>query len=270
MRRTQVYSLCSITNYRYNIDEVSANVDWMESTPPSPTSFRQSYVDRDRVENDRFEDDRQRRIGMAIALVPFGIAMAFIVQYINIVVAIDDADWQYVLHRPNFSHILKLSPAPFIGGGLAMLFAGLIATSVAGREGRFLPYFMTAIFYAIFMPLLVSLLLPANLFILEILGLTFSERTAGEAFSSWIWSTPFFVLTYTMTGMKQAFWAGIGSMLMAIGVFRFMGPNSPQFSLSRMTLATTAIGAAVVVVVMFGPLGIFEVLFNSFRITKTG
>lgn len=254
----------------HHSDEVSAKFGCMESTPSTSSSFRQTYSDRDRIEEDRFEDDRRRRIGMAVALVPIGIAMALVVQYINIVVAIDDADWQYVLHRPNFSHILKLSPAPIIGGGVAMLIAGLIATSVAGREGRFLPYFMTAILYALFMPLLVSILLPANLFLLEITGLSFSERTAGEAFSSWIWSTPFFVLTYTMTGMKQAFWAGIGSVLLAVGVFRFMGPNSTRFSLTRTIAVTTVVSAGVLAIVMFGPLGIFEALFDSFRITKTG
>jgi len=242
----------------------------MQSIPSTESSFRQSYVDRDRIEDDRFEDDRRRKLGMAIALVPFGIAMALIVQYINIVVALDDADWQYVLHRPNFSHILKLSPAPIIGGGAAMLLAALISTSVAGREGRFLPYFMTAIFYALFMPLMVSLLLPANLFVLEITGLTFSEQTAGEAFSSWIWSTPFFVLTYTMTSMKQAFWAGIGSVLLGAGVFRFMGPNGDTFSLSRTVGVTSVVSIVALLVVMFGPLGIFEILFDSFRITKTG
>ncbi|GEM_PF-506942 len=246
-----------------------ANFEYME-TQSQTSSFRQSYEERDQLELDRFEEDRRRRIGMAIALVPLGIAMALIVQYINIVVAIDDADWQYVLHRPNFGHILKLSLAPFVGGGLAMLLAGLIATSVSGREGWFLPYFMAAILYSLFMPLIVSLLLPANLFLLEITGLTFTARSAGEAFSDWIWSTPFFVLTYTMTGMKQAFWAGIGAMLVAVGVFRIMGPNSVTFSLARTTALTAGVGALIVVIVMFGPLGIFEILFNSFRITTTG
>ncbi|MBN4064860.1 hypothetical protein JYU04_03900 [Dehalococcoides mccartyi] len=236
----------------------------------SNTSFRQGYVERDQIEEDRFEDDRRRRIGLAIALVPFGIAMALIVQYINIVVALDDADWRYVLERPNLSHILKLSPAPIIGGGLAMLLSGLIATAVAGREGRILPYVMGAFGYAITMPLFVSLLLPVNLFALEMTGLTFSDRTAGEAFSSWIWSTPFFVLTYTMTGMKAALWAGVGSMLLAIGVFRVMGPNSLKFSVLRTTGMTVIVSAVVLMIVMFGPFGIFEFLFESFQITNTG
>ena len=251
---------------------VSAIVDEMESTPATDpsSSFRQSYVERDRIEEDRFEEDRRRRMGMAIAIIPFGIAMALIVQYINIVVAIDDADWRYVLQRPNFSHILKLSLAPIIGGGVSMFIAGLIATSVAGREGRILPYFMTAIIFAITMPLLVSTLLPANLFLLEITGLTFSESSAGEAFSSWIWSTPFFVLTYAMTGMKQAIWGGAASVLLAAGVFKFNGPNSDSFSLIRSLVITSAVSLVVVWVVMFGPLGIFEMLFDSFRITKTG
>lgn len=75
---------------------------------------------------------------MAISLVPLGIAMALIMHYTNIVVAIDDADWQYVLHRPVLVNVMKLSLAPILGGGIAMLIAGLIATAIAGREGRYL------------------------------------------------------------------------------------------------------------------------------------
>ncbi len=202
---------------------------------------------------------------MAFALVPLGIAMALIVHYTNIVVTFDDADWQYVLQRPNFAHIMKLSLAPIVGGGLAMLFAGFIATTVAGREGRYLPLIMTAVLYGAFLPILVGVLLPANLFLLDITGLSFAEYSVGEALSSWIWSTPFFVLTYAMTGFKAAFWAGTGSVLLAAAVFRYMGPNRPSFSLTRTTAATAIVGLVVILVVMFGPLGIFEVLFNEFR-----
>ena len=237
----------------------------MQAHPPTGTSFRQSYFERDRIEEDRFEDDRRRRRGMAFALVPLGIAMALIVHYTNIVVTIDEADWQYVLHRPNFVNILKLSIAPFIGGGIAMLAAGIIATAIAGREGRYLPLVLTVVLYTIFLPIIVGLLLPANLFLLDVTGLSVVEVSVGEALSAWIWGTPFFVLTYALTGFKQAFWAGIVSVVLAAGVFRFIGPNHVDFSVRRTTAVTTAVGFVVVVVIMFGPIGIFEHLFNEFR-----
>ncbi|HIK88196.1 MAG TPA: hypothetical protein EYG09_00865 [Dehalococcoidia bacterium] len=239
----------------------------MQSNPSTSgaSSFRRGYIERDQIEEDRFEDDRRRRFGMAVALIPFGIAMALIVQYVNIIVAIDDADWQYVLHRPNFSHILKLSPAPILGGGAAMFGAGLVATAVAGREGRFLPLFMTAVIYAGLLPFFVGLLLPANLFLLDVTGLAFSQNTVGEAFSSWVWSTPFFVLTYAMTGMKHGFWAGVSAMFMATVVFRYMGPNSDRFRLGQTTAVTAIVSTTAVAVIMFGPLGIFKLLFDWFR-----
>jgi hypothetical protein len=238
----------------------------MQSSPSTLSSFRQSYIERDQIEENRFEDDRRRRHGMVVALVPLGIAMALIVHYTNIVVTIDDADWQYVLHRPNFAHIMKLSLAPIIGGGLAMLFAGLVATTAAGREGRYLPLIMTAVLYTLFLPAIVGLLLPANLFLLDITGLSFAEYSVGEALSSWILSTPFFVLIYTMTGFKAAFWAAIGAVLLAAAVFRFMGPNNSNFSVTRTSVVTTIVGLSALLVIMFGPLEIFEVLYNEFRL----
>ena len=245
---------------------MSDTIGDMQANPPTSASFRQSYFERDRVEADRFEDDRRRRSGMAVALVPLGIAMALIVHYTNIVVTIDDADWQYVLHRPNFVNILKLSVAPFIGGGMAMLGAGVVATAIAGREGRYLPLVLTVVMYTLFLPIIVGLLLPANLFLLDVTGLSVVEVSIGEALSAWVWGTPFFVLTYTLTGFKQALWAGVGAVVIAAAVFRFIGPNHAAFSVRRTTAVTTGIGLLTVLVIMFGPIGIFEILFNEFRI----
>lgn len=240
-------------------------MECMESMQSDTSSFRQSYSERDQIEEDRFEDDRRRRRGMAISLVPLGIAMALVMHYTNIVVAIDDADWQFVLHRPALVNVIKLSFAPIIGGGVAMLVAGLISTAIAGREGRYLPLTLTVFMYMIFMPLSVGLMLPANLFLLDVFGLSVVDVSVGEAISSWIWGTPFFVLTYAMTGMKQAFWAGAGAVVIGSVVFQFLGPNSSTFSVKKTLGATSAAALVVVFLVVFGPIGIFEMLFNQFR-----
>jgi hypothetical protein len=239
----------------------------MQGTPPTYSTFRQGYVERDRIELDRFEEDRRRRRGMAIAMVPLGIAMALIVHYTNIVVAIDDADWRYVLHRPNFVNIMKLSGAPVIGGGFGMLFAATIATAITGREGRFWPLALTAALYGIITPVLVGLLLPANLFVLDMLGLSVIDVSVSDAVSLWVFGTPFFVMTYTMTGIKQALWAGIGAVLLGAGVFRYVGPNRAVFSVGRTTIATLAVAVVAAAIVMFGPLGVFELIYNNFRVT---
>lgn len=252
---------------RYPADATVELMQRAQGNPPTVVSFRQGYIERDRVELDRFEDDRRRRRGMAIALVPLGIAMALIVQYTNIVVAIDDADWQYVLQRPNFINIVKLSIAPFVGGGVAMLFASTIATAITGREGRIWPLALTALLYSVFMPVIVGLLLPANLFLLDVLGLSVIDLSVSEALSIWVYGTPFFVFTYALTGIKQALWAGAGAVLLGAAVFRFIGPNRAAFSVSQTTAVTLVVAAAAAALIMFGPLGIFELIFNQFRAT---
>jgi hypothetical protein len=237
----------------------------MESLTSTTSSFRQNHADRDQIEENRFEDDRRRRRGMAVALVPLGIAMAVIMHYTNIVVAIDDADWQYVLRRPALINVIKLSFAPIIGGGVAMLVAGLIATAMAGREGRYLPLILTVFLYMVFMPVSVGLMLPVNLFLLDVTGLSLVDVSVGEAISSWIWGTPFFVLTYAMTGMKQAFWAGAGAVAIGSVIFQFLGPNSQNFNVNKTLAVTSIAGLFIVGIIMFGPLGIFEMLFKQFR-----
>ena len=248
----------------------AANIGLMEglrSKNRMASSLRQSYEERDQIEQERFQEDERRKRGMAIALVPLGISMAMIMHYTNIVVVIDDSDWQYVLHRPNFTNILRLSIAPFIGGGVAMLAAAMVATSVAGREGWFLPHALMVACYSLFMPLLVGVLLPANLFLLNIAGLSAVDVSIREALSAWIWGTPFFVLEYTLTGIKQAFWAGMTAALVCTFIFRYIGPNCDSFSIGKTTAVTTLVAVLAAVVMMFGPLPIFELLFNQFRIT---
>ena len=116
------------------------------------------------------------------------------------------------------------------------------------------------------MPLLVGVLLPANLFLLDVTGLSVIELSVGDALSAWIFGTPFFVLTYTMTGIKQGIWAGFGGVLIAAGVFRYLGPNREVFSVGRTTIGTFLAATIIAAVFMFGPLGIFEVLFNEFQV----
>ena len=115
------------------------------------------------------------------------------------------------------------------------------------------------------MPVLLGLLLPANLFVLDVLGLSVIDISVSDAVSLWVFGTPFFVMTYTLTGIKQALWAGIGASLLATGVFRYIGPNRTRFSVGWTTAATLIVGTAVAGIVIFGPIGIFELLFNNFR-----
>jgi F0F1-type ATP synthase membrane subunit a len=146
-----------------------------------------------------------------------------------------------------------------------MLVAGLIATAMAGREGRYLPLILTVFLYMVFMPVSVGLMLPVNLFLLDVTGLSLVDVSIGEAISSWIWGTPFFVLTYAMTGMKQAFWAGAGAVAIGSVIFQFLGPNSQNFNVNKTLAVTSIAGLFIVGIIMFGPLGIFEMLFKQFR-----
>ena len=54
--------------------------------------------------------------------------------------------------------------------------------------------------------------------------------------------------------------------MLAAAVFRFIGPNHAAFSVRRTTAVTTGIGLLTVLFIMFGPIGVFELLFNEFRI----
>ena len=68
-------------------------------------------------------------------------------------------------------------------------------------------------------------------------------------------------------GIKQAFWAAMTAALVCTFIFRYIGPNCDSFSIGKTTTVTTFVAVLVAAVMMFGPLPIFELLFNQFRIT---
>ena len=61
--------------------------------------------------------------------------------------------------------------------------------------------------------------------------------------------------------------AGIGAGVLGAGVFRYVGPNRAVFSVGRTTIATLAVAVVAAAIVMFGPLGVFELIYNNFRVT---
>jgi hypothetical protein len=231
------------------------------------SEFLKNFANRDLIEAERFRDDAIRRRYITIMLVPLGTIAAFVISYVNIPIAIDAANWLYVLEKPDLVSFLKISPSALAGGGVATLLSAKISLSLMGRSpiGRTLVMF--SFLYGILVPLLVSILIPTNLFFLQITGTSriIDDTPILQSLTEMFLSTPLFVLVYVLTGWKQALLTGITIALIAWVLFRVMSPDKKKLQVFSGIGISWIVGIGFGFAVIIGPIGLLEFLFNLFQ-----
>ena len=121
--------------------------------------------------------------------------------------------------------------------------------------------------YGILVPLLVSILIPTNLFILQITGTSriIDDTTILKSLAEMFMSTPLFVLVYVLTGWKQALLTGITIALIAWVLFRVMSPDKKKLQVFSGIGISWIVGIGFGFAVIIGPIGLLEFLFNLFQ-----
>ena len=231
------------------------------------SEFLQNFANRDLIEAERFRDDAIRRRYIMIMLVPLGTVAAFVISYVNIPIAIDSANWLYVLEKPDLVSFLKISPSALVGGVFATLLSAKISLSLMGRSpiGRTLVIF--SFLYGFLVPLLVSILIPINLFSLQITGTSkiIDDTPILQSVTETFLSTPLFVLVYVLTGWKQALLTGITIALIAWVLFKVMSPDKKKLQVFSGIGISWIVGIGFGFAVIIGPIGLLEFLFNLFQ-----
>ena len=121
--------------------------------------------------------------------------------------------------------------------------------------------------YGFLVPLLVSILIPTNLFILQITGTSriIDDTPILQSLAEMFLSTPLFVLVYVLTGWKQALLTGITIALIAWVLFRVMSPDKKKLQVFSGIGISWIVGIGFGFAVIIGPIGLLEFLFNLFQ-----
>jgi uncharacterized membrane-anchored protein YitT (DUF2179 family) len=126
---------------------------------------------------------------------------------------------------------------------------------------------MFSFLYGILVPLLVSILIPTNLFFLQITGTSriIDDTPILQSLTEMFLSTPLFVLVYVLTGWKQALLTGITIALIAWVLFRVMSPDKKKLQVFSGIGISWIVGIGFGFAVIIGPIGLLEFLFNLFQ-----
>ena len=237
-----------------------------ERGSPTTSRLRLDRQERERLSAIRFDESARRARVMLIALLPVGIALAMILQYLEILRLLDDADWRYQLDRAPMDVYLRIVAPAIIAGAMATAGATLLFTKQAEALGAPWRMLFIGLAYGVLVPVLIGLLMPLTLFILSVTGQTrvTDQGPIEHQVAELVFSTPRSSYLGWLFGINDGLKAGL--LLAAIGwlVLNVAGPISNGRRSTRIIVSAYVIAPVLVVLVMVGPFIILEVFYDRF------
>ncbi|MCH8102105.1 MAG: hypothetical protein IIB28_02970, partial [Chloroflexi bacterium] len=136
------------------------------------SSLRFSREERERLQAIRFGESARRARVLLFALLPIGIALAMILQYLEILKLLDGADWRYQVDRAPMDVYLRIVAPAVVAGAVATAAATLLFTKEAEALGTPWRLFLIGVGYGVLLPVLIGVLMPLTLFVWSVSGLS--------------------------------------------------------------------------------------------------
>jgi hypothetical protein len=216
------------------------------------------------IEDARAEINRRERVTM-LGLLPLAAAFALIIPYMEIVITLQEADYYYILERPDMDTYLRLAGAALFAGPIAI---GLIFP-IFRQLDDFLPTYgrmlVVALAYGIIMPFLTGMFTPFNLFVTGVTGISnvTNQGSLGEMFSDWIFSTPMFTFLFWIDWLGPSIFFGLIACSLFWLVVRFAGPVEDAARARFIYLGSSAVAIAVLFLLIVWPFGLFDYMFET-------
>ena len=228
--------------------------------------FAEPYEQQRLNEDARFtESTRQTRV-MLLALLPIGAALATMLQFMDISATLDDADYYYVLDRPPLDVYARLFVPSLLAGLIATGGVVWLFTFVSESGSALWRMIVIGLMYGVLMPVLSGLLMPLNLFVLSVSGLSrvSNQGTLTDQLGDWVFDTPAHAYLGWLLGVPHAIVAGLIMAGLGWLVMRAAGPIGNPARALPISLLGLGVAAVIVGLMMVGPFGFFEYWFNQY------
>ncbi len=228
------------------------------------TSHEDKFEAQYALEERRFlEGARQARV-LILLLLPLGAVLGMVNQYLSILEQLDDADYYYVLDRVDTGVYLRLVAPALLAGIISAIAATALFSFVVDAGSALWRLLAIGLLYGIMMPALAGFLMPLNLFLLSVTGVS---RVSGQGgFESQIGDLIFSTPAHTYLAVLFNIGPGLVSGLIMAGIawilLRVAGPLSNPARARGLVLAGFGTGVVIMAAVTAGPFPITEFLFN--------
>ena len=225
-----------------------------------PDKFEAQYA----LEERRFlESARQARV-LILLLLPLGAVLGMVNQYLSILEQLDDADYYYILDRVDTGVYLRLVAPALLGGIISAVAVTAVFSFVADAGSALWRLITIGLFYGMLMPALAGFLMPLNLFLLSVTGLS---RVSGQGgiqsqIGDLIFSTPAHTYLAIIFNIGPGIVSGLIMAAIAWVLLRVAGPLANPSRGPWLVLAGFGVGIVIMAGVMAGPFSITEFLFN--------
>ena len=219
-----------------------------------------------RLESARRTEERRYRITMVLAIAPIGAALALAVLYLTVPATLAERYAYAEIVRPPLVQFMQLAGSVLIAGALAggaLAFAVTEVMGVPGSRGRLI--LILAIvggLFGLFIPLVTALVLPVNLFAIDLARLEGGMELVDELLDA-IFSTPALVFIYWAQGL----YSGVvsGAVMGAVSFASLLSVKTEGRSGVAKLPAAISLGLSslLLILVLAGPFSLYEGLVKQ-------
>lgn len=234
----------------------------MIETSASTDRFDERLVALERI---RIEVGRRQWVTV-IALMPLAAAMALIIPYMQIAITLQDADYYYILSRPEWPTYFRLAGAALFAGPLAVLIIFLVFKQFDDLLPSIVKMLLFGFSFGILMPLLVGILTPLNLFVIGISGVSnvTGQGSVQQMLGDWVFSTPLFTFLFWSDWLGPGIFFGLIAGIMLWLIAKLAGPIDRPDRAKFVYAGSTITAFGVLFLVTVWPFGLFEYMFETF------
>ncbi len=217
------------------------------------------------LETVRAEVSRRERVTL-IGLMPLAIAMALIIPYMQIVITLQEADYYYILSRPDWPVYFRLLGAALFAAPISLVIIYVAFKQFEDMLPTLPKLLIVGGIFGMLMPFITGLLTPLNLFVLGITGVSnvTGQGSVQQMLGDWVFSTPMFTFFFWADWLGPGILFGLVAGVLFWIVTRFAGPIEQPERARNFYIGSSIAGLTILFLVTVWPFALFEFMFETF------
>ncbi len=197
---------------------------------------------------------------------PIAAAMALIIPYMQIVITLQDADYYYILERPDWGVYTRLAGAALFAGPLSVVIIYFVFKQFDELVPSFIKMLIVGGSFGILMPLLTGILTPLNLFVIGITGVSnvTGQGSVQQMLGDWVFSTPLFTFLFWSDWLGPGILFGLIAGVILWLVAKISGPIERPDRAKFIFAGSSVAALGILFLVTVWPNWLFEFMFETF------
>ena len=220
-----------------------------------------------RQESERRTEERRYRLTLALAVAPICAAMALVVLYVTVPATFAERFVYSEIARPPLGEFVRAAVVvPIVGAllGSAVTYAATELLGATRSPVRLLfTFFLVGVIFGLFVPLATALVLPINLFLVEVAtNFKGGEELVDDLLAA-VFGTPGLLFIYWAQGLYTGVVSGLFVTLVSFVTVIAVRPGQDSTIDLRPAAVSLVIGSLLLALLLAGPFSLYEGLIRQ-------